>query len=95
MYDPQKYGVRSFALFLMLVIFMQEPHSDNLGDLLLRFLYKYGYLVEYKYDETVGMMVLNLPDPINNKNDMGKNANAFMLQRMFKTAYMILHTRDI
>lgn len=95
MNDPMKFGVRSFALFLMLVIFMQEPHSDNLGDLLLRFLYKYGYICEYKYDENIGKMILNLPDPINSKNDMGKNTDAYILQRMFKTSYMMLHTRDI
>jgi hypothetical protein len=40
-------------------------------------------------------MMLNLPDPISNKNNLGKRTDAFALQRMFKTAYLILHTRDI
>lgn len=39
-------------------------------------------------------MVLNLPDPVNLKNNIGKFTDAFGLQRMFKTAYFILHTRD-
>jgi hypothetical protein len=38
-------------------------------------------------------MVLNLPDPINIKNNIGKNTDAFALQKMFKAAYIILHTR--
>ena len=92
--DPLKFGIRSFAIFLMLIIFMQEPHQDNLGGLLLKFLYKFGYACEYDYEDNGRMMVVNLPDPINAKNNIGKNADAFSLQRMFKTAYLILHTRD-
>jgi hypothetical protein len=40
-------------------------------------------------------MVLNLPDPINLKNNIGKNTDAFALQKMFKAAYIMLHTRAI
>jgi hypothetical protein len=40
-------------------------------------------------------MVLNLPDPAKLNNDLGKNTDAFALQKMFKTAYIILHTRGI
>ena len=32
-------------------------------------------------------MVLNLYDPYNEKNNIGKNTDAFALQKMFKTAY--------
>jgi hypothetical protein len=39
-------------------------------------------------------MVLRLPDPVNAKNNIGKKTDAFSLQRMFKTAYLVLHTRD-
>jgi hypothetical protein len=91
--DPLKSGVRSFALFLMLVIFMNEKQSgDNLGTLLVKFLYKYGYACDYDYEDNV--MVLRLPDPVNAKNNIGKKTDAFSLQRMFKTAYLVLHTRD-
>lgn len=40
-------------------------------------------------------MMLNLPDPINLKNNIGKNTDAFALQRMFKASYIILHTRHV
>jgi hypothetical protein len=40
-------------------------------------------------------MVLNLYDPYNEKNNIGKNTDAFALQKMFKTAYLVLHTRDV
>jgi hypothetical protein len=40
-------------------------------------------------------MGLNLPDPINPKNNLGNNTDAFALQKMFKTGYIILHTRGI
>ncbi len=50
MYDPAKSGVRSLAIFLMLAIFMQElPHDGLIGELLLRFFYKYGYNWDYNY----------------------------------------------
>jgi hypothetical protein len=38
-------------------------------------------------------MILNLPDPVNVKNNIGKNTDASALQRMFKTAYIMIHTR--
>ncbi len=40
-------------------------------------------------------MMLNLYDPFNQKNNIGKNTDAFALQRMFKAAYLMLHTRDV
>lgn len=40
-------------------------------------------------------MVLNLPDPVNIKNNIGKKTDAFALQKMFKASYIILHTKGI
>ncbi len=40
-------------------------------------------------------MRLNLPDPINMKNNVGNKTDAFLLQRMFKIGYLILHTKGI
>ena len=37
--------------------------------------------------------MLNIPDPINMKNNVGKHADAFSLQRMFRVGYIILHTK--
>jgi hypothetical protein len=58
-------------------------------------LYKYGYQCDYHHEENNNIMVLNLPDPINLKNNLGQNTDAFTLQKMFKAAYIILHTRGI
>ena len=70
-YDPSKFGVRSLALFLMLVIFMQElMHGGMLGQLLLKFFYKFGYNWEYGLEEDGKTLMLNLPDPINGKNNI-------------------------
>lgn len=38
-------------------------------------------------------MLLNLPDPINPKNNVGKQTDACALQRMCKAAYIMLHTK--
>ena len=48
--DPKNNGIRTYAIILMLALFLQENNSnDNLGDLLLRFLYKFGYNYEYEF----------------------------------------------
>lgn len=61
---------------------------------MLKFFHKYGYKFDYEYEDNGHKMILNLPDPFNTKNNIGNNTDAFCLQRMFKTAYLILHTRD-
>ena len=95
--DPKNFGVRSYALVLMLALFLSDyPNAANLGELLLSFFYKFGYSYEYEYRHGVSdqeSMVLNLPDPINPKNNVGSQTDACSLQRMFKTAYIILHTK--
>lgn len=99
MYDPSKGGVRSFALFLMLAIYMQEQQNldKNLTFYLLGFLYKYGYNCDYsfQYDGERQKMVLQLPDPINVKNNVGNLADASALQKIFKASYILLHTRGV
>lgn len=94
--DPKNLGVRSYALVLMLALFLQDYPSGNLGELLLGFFYKFGYNYDYEYVHNVPeheSLILNLPDPINPKNNVGKQTDASALQRMFKTAYIILHSR--
>ena len=95
--DPKNFGVRSYALILMLALFLNDyPNPANLGELLLSFFYKFGYTYEYEYRHFVSeeeSMLLNLPDPINPKNNLGSQTDGCSLQRMFKTAYIILHTK--
>ena len=38
-------------------------------------------------------MVLNLPDPVNIKNNVGNKTDVYSLQKMFKTSYIILHSK--
>lgn len=40
-------------------------------------------------------MVLQLPDPINVKNNVGNLADASALQKIFKVSYILLHTRGV
>ena len=96
--DPKNFGVRSYALVLMLALFLQDYPSGNLGELLLGFFYKFGYSHEYEYVHNVSdpeSMILNLPDPINPKNNVGKQTDGCSLQRMCKTAYIMLHTKGV
>ena len=71
---------------------------------MLDFLYYFGFYSDYNYEllqeEFVGEygvyqereeMVLHIEDPINPYNNVGKNAKAYELQKMFRTAYIALH----
>lgn len=93
--DPKNKGIRTYAIILMLALFLQENNSnDNLGDLLLLFLFKFGYNYDYEYIlEEEETMILNLPDPVNIKNNVGNSTDVYLLQKMFKTAYIILHSK--
>ena len=65
--------------------------------MLLGFLHKYGFSYEYDFiqnQEEQKSLILNIPDPINMKNNVGNNTDAFSLQKMFRTAYIILHTKS-
>ena len=103
--DPKNNGIRTYAIVLMLFLFlqenkmqeeMQENPNEKLGDLLLRFLYKFGYNYDYDYArvDDPESMILNLPDPINQRNNVGNQTDVYSLQRMFKAAYIILHTKS-
>jgi hypothetical protein len=37
-------------------------------------------------------MILQIIDPLNNKNNLGKNIRAVELQRMFRAANLALHS---
>ncbi len=39
-------------------------------------------------------MLLSVIDPLNHLNNIGKNANAYQLQSMFKAAYIALHANQ-
>ena len=75
---------------------IQENSKEKLGELLLRFLYKFGYSYDYEYTrvDDPDSMILNLPDPVNQRNNVGNQTDVNALQRMFKAAYIILHTKS-
>jgi DNA polymerase sigma len=83
MHDASKQTFRNLVPFIMLGIFMPEvPHIEELGELLLRFLYKFGYQTDCHYQDSNTMMRLNLTNPDN----IESNTHVLALQKMFKAA---------
>ena len=92
--DPKNNGIRTYAIILMLALFLQENGNiHSLGELLLRFLYNFGYKHEYAYMSESELMLLDLPDPIKPTNNVGNQTDVYSLQRMFKSSYIVLHSK--
>ncbi len=49
LYDPKNGGIRSYAIFLMLLSFLQTHMETSTAQRLLQFLYYFGYIYEYEY----------------------------------------------
>ena len=91
--DPKNSGIRTYAIILMLALFLQQNGNiHSLGELLLRFLYRFGYKHEYGY-LSESEMLLDLPDPVKPTNNVGNQTDVNSLQRMFKSSYIVLHSK--
>lgn len=47
LYDPKNGGIRSYAIFLMLLSFLQAHVEKSTAMRLLEFLYYFGYIYDY------------------------------------------------
>lgn len=52
LHDPKNGGIRTYAIIIMILSFFQRVDTTkiyNLGQLLMRFLYFFGYEYQYEY----------------------------------------------
>ena len=83
----------------MLLSCIAKWNEPNPAKLLLDFLYYFGFYYYYHYEAKSDpndqlekeSMVLQILDPLNANNNVGKHVKASDLQSMFRAAYITLH----
>lgn len=80
--DPKSGGLRTYALVIMLLSFIVKWNTSDLGKLLVDFLFYFGFYYDYFYERKEDgdpleelSLSLQIIDPLNHANDLGKCAN--------------------
>lgn len=83
--NPAKNGVKTYAIFLMILLSASRTHYTNAAELFINTIYFYAHY--FTYDEQKdGTYKLSIYDPLNEHNNVGgRKTDVERLRQMFKT----------
>ena len=86
--NPSKGGIKTYALFLMLMYGLQALPAHRLGQAFMNVIYYFSYIFQYEeyFDEQKNYKLrFNLIDPLNHSNNVGgRHTDTEKLKEMFK-----------
>lgn len=89
--NPAKNGIKTYAIFLMLLISFEALKTESIGQFFINTIYYYSYCFPYESSlNTENVEVIhqfNIYDPLNNYNNVGgRKTDVNRLREMFRTA---------